>query len=363
MPSLTEKIPKERVLIVEVNEKSTLLLRSMMEAEGYIVECSMNGIEAMNIVPTFCPDLILLDIMMPGMDGFETCQRLKADVRTRYIPVVMLTARSESDDKVTALNAGAEDYIVKPYSVAELTARVRSILAMRALQKKLTETEKMAALGEMIDGIAHEIRNPLVMIGGMARRLFEHESDDKHKRYAGRIMEGVLRMEHMMERIAEYKGVLVSDFTASNINDPIEAAVEEAKLYIDGKRLKIKTELLKEPPILKLDPKNIKLAIFNILQNAMEAVEEVAGEITLKTELREQRGKEYLIIKITDNGHGIDAELLRNVFHPFHTTKTAGGGLGLNIAYRIIEDNGGTLSVQSKKGEGAEFTINLPVGD
>lgn len=346
---------KPRILVVDDSENSLVLLSSKMEVDGYDVETAKNGLEALKKVGVFHPDLILLDVMMPVMDGYEACRRLKSEEETRYIPVVMLTARSELEDKVMGLEMGAEDYIVKPYSLVEVSARVRSLLRMRVLQTKLRETEKMAALGEMVDGIAHEIRNPLTTIGGMARRLHEHEIDEEHKRHADAIIKAVMRMERMMQRIDEYKGILSSKFSPGSINDVVNGAVSDIKTLMGDKKITVKTELMPDPPHFNMDCTNLKIAVFNILQNSIDAIEK-EGTITIRTLTAEDNA---LILSIHDTGMGMDEEILKKVFYPFSTSKMTGAGLGLTITYRIIQDHRGTVEVESKKGEGTTFTIKF----
>ncbi|MBI5599009.1 MAG: response regulator [Deltaproteobacteria bacterium] len=348
---------KPRILVVDDDESGRTLLSSKLEAEGYEVETAVNGREAIIKAGDTHPDLIMLDVMMPVMDGYETCRRLKSDEETRYIPVVMLTARSELEDKLMGLELGAEDYIVKPYSLVEVSARVRCLLRMRALQSRLRETEEMAALGAMVDGIAHEIRNPLTAIGGMARRLMEHETDPERKRHAETIIKSVERMERMMQRIDEYKGILSSRLSPGGIDDVIAGAVEEIMPVIDGKKITVKTELMPAPPLFSMDRTNLKIALFNILQNAVEAIEN-EGEITVRTFFA-PAGDNTLLLEISDTGPGIDEEFLRKIFHPFQTSKMTGAGLGLTITYRIIQDHMGAIDVRSKKGEGTTFTIRF----
>ncbi len=140
---------KPRILIVDDDEKNSTLLSEKMVRDGYETALAINGIEALEKTTAFHPDLIMLDIMMPKMDGYETLRRLKLSEETKYIPVVLLTGKGEVEDKVMGFDVGAEDYIIKPFSLREVSARVKSLLRMRALQAKLLGTEKMAALGGM----------------------------------------------------------------------------------------------------------------------------------------------------------------------------------------------------------------------
>lgn len=348
---------KPRVLVVDDDEKSLLLLSVKLEREGYEVEKATNGAEGLAKVQAFKPDLVLMDVMMPHMDGYEALRRLKSREETRYIPVIMLTGRAEVEDKVLGFEVGAEDYINKPYSLQEVAARVKSLLRMRALQTKLRETERVAALGEMVDGIAHEIRNPLTAIGGMARRLREGESDPKHKDYADRIIKSVVRLEKMLSRIDEYKRILTSTLKRGDVNIVILAAVNDLKYFIEGtgKEITINTNLMPDPPPVEMDYGNMKVALFNILQNSVEAIEK-KGEIRIETF---PAFDQTLAIRITDNGIGMTKDEIRRVFNPFQTSKFEGAGMGLTICYRIIQDHGGEIEIDSKKGEGTTVSILL----
>jgi signal transduction histidine kinase len=349
---------KPRILIVDDSEANRHLLSTKLESDGYEVEGASNGLECLKKVDTFKPDLILLDVMMPRMNGYEVCKKLKAKEETRYIPVVMLTARTELEDKMMGLELGAEDYMTKPFSLLEVSARVKSLLRMREFQSKLRESEKMAALGEMVDGIAHEVRNPLVTIGGLARRLYEDQADEEHKRYAKSIIDGVERLERMIQRIDEYKGVLVSERKKGDINEVIKKAVDGAKDYMGDRDIVISTSLTEEPPGLNIDATNLKIAIFNILQNSVEAIEG-RGEIRVSA----RPSGASMLLTISDTGCGMDEDYIRKIFHPFQTSKMTGAGLGLTVSYRIISDHGGEIGVTSKKGEGTTITIILPMED
>lgn len=348
---------RPRVLVVDDEEINLVLLATKFERVGYEVERARDGIEALKKVQTAHPDIILLDVMMPRMDGYETLRRLKSNEETRYIPVIMLTGKAEVEDKVMGLEVGAEDYISKPYSLQEVAARVKSLLRMRVLQTRLRETEKMAALGEMVDGIAHEIRNPLMAMGGMARRLQEHETDPQHKEYAERIIKSVERLERMLHRVDEYKKILVSTLSPGDINSVIAAAVRDATEFMEneGKEISIKTHLLPELPAIKMDAGNLRVAIFNVIQNSIEAIEK-KGEINIDTK---PTFDNTLVLTVTDTGCGIDKDELRKIFNPFQTSKFQGAGLGLTIAYRIIHDHGAEIEVQSTQGKGTTVTMKF----
>lgn len=348
---------KPRVLVVDDDERNLALLTAKLEREGYEVENARNGLEGIEKVQVFHPDLVLMDVTMPVMDGYEALRRLKSREETRYIPVIMLTGRAEIEDKVKGFEVGAEDYINKPYSLQEVSARVKSFLRMRALQTRLRDTEKMAALGEMVDGIAHEIRNPLTAIGGMARRLYEWETDEKHKGYTERIIKYVERLERMLQRIDEYKRILISNLQRGDINTVIISSLKDLREFMEGKgkEIKVTSVLMPDPPLINMDFGNLKTAIFNILQNSFEAIDK-NGEIRVETF---PSPDQTLTIKITDTGKGMTKEELRKIFNPFQTSKFEGAGMGLTITYRIIHDHGGEIDVDSAPGKGTSVVIRL----
>ncbi len=349
---------KPRILIVDDNDRNRTLLADKMTSDGYLVDTAINGYDALAKIEDAPPDLILLDVMMPVMDGFEACQRIKANPATKHIPIIMLTAKGEIEDKVSGLGIGAEDYIVKPYSIIEVSARVSSLLSTRILQRHTSDNERINSMANMLETIAHEIRNPLVTIGGMTRRLFEGESDPKRKEYAKAILSSVERMESMLDRLEEYRGILTSPrMESSAINEVVSSALREVKTLNDIDKIDISTELTEPLPYIILNKENLKKAFLNILQNSVDSIEE-GGNIKVSTALK---GNKVVEVIIKDNGRGIAEERLREIFNPFHTSKMTGAGLGLTIATKVIEDHNGTIDLKSTEGEGTTVTVTLPV--
>ena len=348
---------KRKVLVVDDDERNVELLISKLGLDGYETDTAYDGLEALKKAESYNPDLILLDIMMPKMGGYEVCRRLKASEKTKYIPVIMLTAKVEVEDKVLGLDVGAEDYISKPFNLAELSARVRSLLRMRMLQTRLAEMEKLAALGQLVDGVAHEIRNPLVSIGGLARRIKEKVTDEQLQGYINLITHEVERLEKMVERIDEYKKAQVSILKQGDINEVVRESVKEIKNVAEAKAVDIKLSLMQDPPLVLIDKANLKKAILNILQNSVDAITH-KGSIEITT-MPSEGG--YIELVFSDTGCGIKAEDMKNIFNPFHTTKMTGAGLGLTIAYKIIQDHKGDIAVENTAGKGATVRVKLPV--
>ncbi len=223
---------------------------------------------------------------------------------------------------------------------------VRDITELDKLKEKLASAQRMAALGEVAAKVAHEIRNPLVSVGGFARRL-EKKLEGDTKEYAEIIATEVGRLEGILKEILGFVKEIRLSKKEININKIITDILSLIKETLRDKNIEIAKELGKIP-FITVDPDRIKEALFNIIDNAVQAVSEKNGKITLKT--FEESG--YVTVEISDTGAGIDEKDMPLIFNPFYTTKTSGTGLGLSIANRIIEEHAGKIEVESKINKG-----------
>ncbi len=196
-----------RILVVDDTAQNVELLEAHLEAAGYDVAKAYDGAEALHKVKEEAPDLILLDLMMPGLDGYEVCRRLKADEETVSIPVMILTALGEPEERIRALEVGADDLLTKPFTRLELMIRVRSLLRLKRLHDQVEAYSRMATLGEMVSGIAHELRNPLAITSLVAQILLEKGADPKLRREcAERIHTAVNRAAAVIETLLKFSG-------------------------------------------------------------------------------------------------------------------------------------------------------------
>jgi DNA-binding response OmpR family regulator len=181
--SRAERGPKAgRILVVDDAAQNVELLEAQLHAAGYDVAKAYNGEETLRKVKEAAPDLILLDLMMPGLDGYEVCRRLKADEETTSIPVMILTALGESEERIRAIGVGADDFLTKPFTNLELMVRVRSLLRLKRLHDQVEAYSQRAALGELAGGIAQEIRNPLAITSAAAQILLKKGADPELRR-------------------------------------------------------------------------------------------------------------------------------------------------------------------------------------
>ena len=349
---------KSKILVVDDAIDTVELLRKRFRAEGYDTDEAYNGEEALQKVAEYSPDLIVLDVMMPKMDGYEVCERLKTDEKTKYIPILMLTAKGEVEHKVKGLNIGADDYMSKPFDYKELSARIRSLLAIKATHEKKVEEEKSGALEQMMDQVAHEIRNPLTAIGGFARKVYARlPEDDQNRKYMEMIVEDVGILEGMIKQLIELKSMSISCKESTNINEVIKDSLGVFAQDLEQNAIQVKTEWMDSPPLIQADVKLLKRAFCNIIKNSIEAMETGSKELTVSTSV----SGDYLVVLISDTGVGISPEKIKNIFDPLVTSKIYGPGLGLTFALKIIQDHQGTIDVKSEPQRGTEFTIRFPL--
>jgi signal transduction histidine kinase len=351
-------VRKNKILIVDDAIDIVELLKKRFQAEGYDTEEAYNGEEALNKVPEYNPDLIVLDVMMPKIDGYEVCQRLKSDEKTKYIPIIMLTAKGEIECKVKGLEIGADDYLPKPFDYKELSARIKSLLKIKEVHEKKVEEEKTGALEQMMDQVAHEIRNPLTSIGGFARKVYNRLPDgDPNKKYMEIILEDVALLENMIKQLIDLKSLSISMKQPIDVNEVINDSLKVFEQDLSNKNIQVVTNLSSNLPLITADKKLLKRAFCNLIKNAIEAMEKEPRILTIRTSLNDNN----IEISISDTGKGIPEEKVKTIFDPLVTSKVYGPGLGLTFALKIIQDHKGSISVKSEIGTGTTFTVTLPI--
>ncbi|MBE9210370.1 response regulator [Nostoc sp. LEGE 06077] len=419
---ICDRHPRGIVLVVDDNPANLQVLSSFLDESNFEVWAVRSGEKALQKLNNDnLPDLILLDVMMPGMDGFETCQHLKNDPRSEDIPVIFMTALSETADKVKGLRLGAVDYITKPFQQEEVLVRIEHHLQLRNLTKtliaqntelqktqtQLIQAEKVATLGQLAAGIAHEVNNPINFIAGNLNFLEQYVQEiislielyQKHlseppneiktaikKINLSFLLDDISKIIQSMQlgtnRVTEIVSSLNKFSRHSEAGKKLANLQEgiETTLLILGHRLKANAhrdtiQIIKEYgdlPLVECYPGEINQVFMNLICNAIDAIEESQknqkfqdtiknpGVIRITTEVRGDK----VVLKVADNGLGINEAEQTKIFDAFYTTKPIGKGtgLGLSIAYQIVVNNHhGKLYYQSKLGEGLEFMIELPI--
>ena len=382
------------ILIVDdVSINIQMIKEILNEDKVYKFIFATNGNQAVAVTRKAKPDLILLDIIMSGMNGFEVCEVLKASSETADIPIIFLTAKTESEAIVRGFELGAVDYITKPFQKDELLARVRTHLKLRQSERALRENKKnlerlvqeelekrrkqeelliqkskLESLGRLAAGIAHEINQPLAGIAmGVENILLRTVNKRIDKEYLKHecefLLQDVDRIKHIIEHIRIFSREQQSVFFE---NVDIKEVVENALLMV-GKQYEnhnIKFLLELEENIAPVFGNKYKLeqALLNLLSNSKDALEDKSRFETKLIKIKTYQDTEKICLEVEDNGKGISEEDVEKLFEPFFTTKSPdkGTGLGLSITYGIIKEMRGEISVQSKAGEYSRIKISLP---
>jgi len=363
---------KPLILVVDDQPINIKLLQRKLEREGFAVLTAFNGQECLDIVEETRPDLILLDVMMPEMDGIETCARLKKKVETETIPVIFITAKSSKEGKLEGLGVGAVDYITKPIDLEETLARVKTQLRIQEiyrenidLQAQMGEIRRNAAVGAITQGIAHNLNNLLgVVVGYLDLLRNGYDSPDMVQRSVSLMDQAIQRMVNIIRHlssIATSEKVQLSSLVVSDLIDhSIERFHDE---YEVNPPIECTVEL---PPGFKIDanPEVFTGAMLKLLINAWEAYPKNHPDpdkpITIECSLSDD--KEDLIVAISDQGSGLSSEVKDQLFDPFITTKTSvGRGLGLTMARHAMRNLRGDVTLVEGSDGGCVATIRYPV--
>lgn len=361
-----------RVLVVDDQDANRLLLRDLLEAQGHEVIEAIDGAEALQRVATAAPDAILLDIGMPGMDGFEVCRRIKAEPATASIPVLLVTALSQREQRLLGIGAGANDYITKPIDKSDLTLRVRNAVRMHQLyvevEQQYRRLERLELLRDsLVHMIVHDLRSPLA---GIRAYLDLLKLDG-----AGRLDSEMTQSIDEARKVAIDMTEMVSDLLdVSRLEAgkmPLELAVANlgamAKDAVSGigaaaRRVTLQLEHPHERLRVMCDPSVIRRVIANLVGNAIKFTPS-SGRIRLIV----QGGEAEVRVAVTDTGPGIQPEYHEKIFEKFGQVEAArhgakhSSGLGLTFCKFAVEAHGGRIGVESVMGQGSTFWFVLPV--
>jgi len=362
-----------KILVVDDQPINVQLLKRKLEREGMIVATSYSGREALDLVKADKPDLILLDVMMPEMDGIEVCQRLQADKETKAIPVIFITARTSKEGKIEGLGVGAVDYITKPIDLDETLARVQTQLRFVSinrelieLQTRLGESRRSATIGAVTQGIAHNLNNLLgVVIGYVDLIKAYHEKPELVKKNAQHLEDAVNRIVGIIKQLT---GLVVK-------NRPPLIRASLARMIDSGIR-RYQIEYKIDQPITiehataeVLIDTNVEVfedTLSKLLINAWESYHDEPDDkrpIHIRTEVveRPEEGR-FALVHIEDRGRGVDPEIRDHAFEPFTSTKhTVGVGMGLTVARHSMRNLGGEVTLADRPGGGALCTIRHPL--
>lgn len=390
------------ILIVDDNTTNLSVLSQALKAAQYKVRMATDGEDALAQVERHHPELILLDIEMPNMDGFETCRRLQANPNTQGIPIIFMTSLADTEKKVKGLSLGAVDYITKPFEASEVLARIKvhwrlkqltdslerqvseRTQALEQAQVQLVQQEKLSALGELVAGVAHEINNPLGCIVGNVNAAEDYINDllEIIALYAekfpqpGAEIEAKLKeidLDYLREDLPKLIGAMkdggerITTISKSlrifsradsdvkqnfNIHDGIDSTVMILRHRLKANNSRPEIRVIAKYgnlPEIKCFPGQLNQVFINLLANAIDAIDEGNQGLTY-AEIQahsnhiiiktELSPQQQVVIRIQDNGKGMTEEVKKRIFERLFTTKGVGKGtgLGLAIAHQIIVD-------------------------
>lgn len=375
---------KKTVLIVDDEERNIKLLRAYLQAEKHNIFGASSGEEALKMVNDFNPDLVLLDVMMPGIDGFEVCKRLKQDDKTQMIPVVMVTALRRKEDRIRALEAGADDFLSKPVDRTELLVRVKSLLRIKSYHDQLLNSykeialknEKLKELEGVREGlthmIIHDLNNPLAVILGNLE-LIKTENQNLSENERDRIEKCliyILGLKQLIQSLLDVhrmeEGKLQPVKAVINIPELINGVFGQFTPKAEVEEISLTFCKPGGIPNVRADQGLIGRVIANLLSNAIRYTP-AWGEIVAATDYLPK--SKSIRVSIKDNGNGLEPEYHERIFDKFEQVKlkdsavTVGSvGLGLAFCKMAVEAHGGEIWVESEgNGKGCTFCFTMPI--
>ncbi len=392
----------KKILIIDDSPANIKILGSALSGDYQVIVTTDSDEALLLAFSDSPPDLILLDIMMPKMDGYEVCRTLKADARTRDVPIIFITAKTEVEDEAKGFELGAADYITKPFSIYSVKARVKTHIELSETRKKLEDqnaqleqkvkdrTEQLlktqkemltleheATLGNILAGAAHDFSNLMSVLlsytmiieaGEKIQQEVDTPTIAKLAREFNTISKTCKNIGESVELgITLCRGIV--DFaTGGNagtekIRQPAEPLVKSPvdifKRRLIARRIKVVTDFEKGSPIIKCNGGEIQRVILNLVSNAIDAMDRSKKKVlTIKI----YSDDDNLYLAVADTGVGIEEDDIERVFENFYSTKVKehGSGIGLFTVKRIIDGHNGSIVVESQKGDGSEFIVSLP---
>lgn len=379
---------KSTILIVDDTPVNVAVLAEHLVGHGFSVMVAQDGEEGIERAQFAPPDLILLDVMMPGIDGFETCRRLKSREATKDIPVIFMTALSSIGDKITGYQVGGVDYVTKPFHTEEVLARINTHLSLQAMRRQLVAQNRQlqqeiavrqkaevivalrsqelarsnAELEQMAYVASHDLQEPLRMVTSYLQLL--------EQRYGGQLdadahdfiefaVDGAKRMQALIDDLLSYSrvGTKAKPLQPTDCEAVMKTALQSLRMAIDESGAKIQCAGL--PRVLG-DAAQLAQLFQNLIANAIK----FRGEAVPRIDIRAEREDGFWRFEVRDNGIGIAPDYFERIFVMFqrlhNRSKYPGTGIGLAICKKIVERHGGRIWVDSAPGQGAVFKFTLP---
>lgn len=383
---------RQKILIVDDNPKNRAICEEIFEEDFDLIHAE-DGTTALELIRERNPDVVLLDVMMPGINGYEVCQRMKADTETGHIPVIIVSAKGQTDEIIEGFDSRADDYIVKPFVNSELRARVRATLRLKEAQDELQQanrklhehTRKLEEANERLKELdrikagftamlVHDLRSPLSVVQ-VTLQMLESDALVAQSEYQTLIRESLASCNELFELTSDLMEIfrsetttMVLSLTRIGLQRLVEEPFRQATVLAKKKDISLELRLPEESPIIRADSYKLQRALTNLLSNAVKFTPR-GGTISMLVDVRHpevgEEASPEVLIEVIDSGDGIPPHDLPFIFDPYYQANTQnsgmGSGLGLAIVKRIIAAHGGEVSVKSKLGQGSCFAIRLPL--
>jgi len=387
-------LKRQKILIVDDNPKNRAICEEIFEEDFDLIHAE-DGTAALRLISERQPDVVLLDVMMPGINGYEVCQRMKTDPQTGHIPVIIVSAKGQTDEIIEGFDSRADDYIVKPFVNSELRARVRATLRLKEAQDELQQanrklhehTRKLEEANERLKELdrikagftamlVHDLRSPLSVVQ-VTLQMLESDALVAQSEYQTLIHESLASCNELFELTSDLLEIFRSESTTMvlslsrmSLQRLVEDPFRQATVLAKKKDITIDLRLPEEPLVVRADSYKLQRALTNLLSNAVKFTPR-GGTIGLHVTAPQSwsggaASSPEVLVDVIDSGDGIPPHDLPFIFDPYYQANTQnsgmGSGLGLAIVKRIVAAHGGEVSVRSKLGQGSRFSIRLPLG-
>ncbi|MBG07659.1 MAG: hypothetical protein CME68_02810 [Halobacteriovoraceae bacterium] len=354
-----------RILIADDLQKNIQVIGTILRKEGFQINVAVNGKQALDLAEKTVPDLILMDIMMPGGDGIETCRKLKEHRILKKIPIIFISAKSEPKDILRGFEVGGSDYVLKPFNSNELLARVKNHLEVKFYREML---EKLSyERQELIHILCHDLSNPIVGILGVLEILEEVDNFEEAKKYFSYLDKGAKNAYGIIELVRKLEKLDKSDFNLDlqleKLTELIDECVGMIYLKSEKKSLKIITNISEEHEVLVERTSFINSVLMNILTNSIK-FSNPGGTINISS----QKVENQIFISFKDEGIGMNQKTLESIFQIENlksrrgTAGETGTGFGMPLIKKFLGKYGGSISIyssDSKEKHGTEVVIGL----
>jgi len=392
MSETTQQDSKATIVVIDDDIHILELTALVLSRRGYQVFTAPTARDGLEIIAERLPELVLLDYMMPEMNGLTALREIRSRFPDSY--VVMFTGKGNEQIAVELMKCGASEYILKPFNNRDLVERLDNVLHIReielhnrslqldhvrllqvidnwnqdlqkrirektdALQKaqsEIAQSEKLAALGYLSAGMAHEIRNPLNSISLFVQLMRQNTTDPEQLDYQGKILKEIDRIDAIIRKLLDASRRTRTISNDISIARVIDNALEVFSPQIETVKIKVTRSYCEAPPPIKADPAELEQIFTNLFLNALDEMP-VGGQLDIQISTEDGR----VVVRVGDSGGGIADDTLPFIFDPFYSTKTRGTGMGLPVVQRIARIYEGSIVVEKTSQAGTVFRLDFP---